>query len=87
MLAYSTGIGTEHAATNQKIAEQLSQAVQQVNPGPQGSNVIGQRKVYGEVDNGYYDGYCTDGAARIGSQFFPYIGKDIQEVHRRGNAT
>lgn len=54
---------------------------------PVGSNIISMRAMDGSVENTFYPGYCTYGAARISPEFFPYIDSKTQSRTRWGNAT
>ncbi|NOZ44717.1 MAG: hypothetical protein GXP45_06325 [bacterium] len=87
MLAHYTGLeGTTLESKNPGIEAKLQQSIQNVSPGFESKRVISQWKVDSKVENTFYKGYCTYGAALISPDFFPYTSKYKQQRTRGGNA-
>ncbi len=87
MLAHYTGLsGLENEAKNQEIEHKLQVASSNIKPWFEKTRVISQWKVDSDVENTFYKGYCTYGAALISPEFFPYISPKQQQRTRWGNA-
>jgi surface antigen len=85
MLATMTGLN-EADPLNDQIAQTLQATINQIQPGVEATSIISQWHVDSEVNNTFYQGYCTYGAALISPEFFPYISKTEQQRTRGGNA-
>jgi len=85
LLANMTGLSANDPR-NAEIASSLQAAINQVQPWAESKSIISQRQVDSTVENTFYKGYCTYGAALISPEFFPYTSPLTQGRTRWGNA-